>query len=142
MQELVGNTVREVWIDSETQQWLRFVCDEAIMDYQCVGDCCSETWIWSVVFSYTNFKPNLVVEVKELDLPVAVLSLVNKDGLARQDSDLVYAYRIVMKFGFIEIVFRNSSNGHYGGSLDLSTAGAPATVTWTKIDKDYTFGGD
>ena len=39
------------------------------------------------------------------------------DGRSRQKIDEAYGYKITTDKGHADIIFRNSSNGHYGGWL-------------------------
>jgi hypothetical protein len=43
-----------------------------------------------------------------------------EDGLCRQEYDQVYGYCLVTDGGVCEIVYRNSSNGYYGGFLRVN----------------------
>jgi hypothetical protein len=43
-----------------------------------------------------------------------------EDGKTRQDFDSLYGYGVVTDKGEGDIEFRNSSNGYYGGWLELS----------------------
>tara|TARA_R110000868_G_scaffold66014_3_gene196968 strand:- start:3348 stop:3761 length:414 start_codon:yes stop_codon:yes gene_type:complete len=75
------------------------------------GDCCSETWMENVTGT-KDLLNNEILEVKGTDLGEAPGT--------RQDYDQKYSFIIKTKKGNFEIEYRNSSNGYYGGSMDLA----------------------
>jgi hypothetical protein len=65
------------------------------------------------------------------------------DSHCRQEHDSFYGYALNTKAGTCTIVFRNSSNGHYGGSCELDSAIYPDIIykdisnlsDWTAYEK-------
>ena len=66
-------------------------------------------------------------------------------------SDVIkhYGYTVTTPMGYFDILFRNSSNGYYGGSLDLvddeegSWRDKPDSETkWEVVTKDWSADGD
>ena len=51
------------------------------------------------------------------------------DGRCRQEYDAAYGWKIATNKGYADIVFRNSSNGYYGGEINLmQTPSVAATI--------------
>lgn len=123
MKELIGHTIKEIWVN-EDQSILKFVTDQGELCYNAVGDCCSESWFADILFSYNFFKDSKVESVEEIQIPDFIDKLANKDGRTRQEYDQVYGFKITLeksssyRYGpgeSCDIIFRNSSNGYYGG---------------------------
>lgn len=107
---IVGRRIREIRV-AEGEHALRFDFNigEAVV-WTTEGDCCSESW-WSDGFSLNALRGGTVVSVRELDMPPNPVC----DVRTRQESDQVYGFEIVTDYGKSQFVFRNSSNGFYGG---------------------------
>jgi hypothetical protein len=143
MQELIGKEIKQVFVDAERQHWIRFVTNDGTFDYRVEGDCCSESWIWGVsglwyfncdgARTYTQ----KVTEIREVELPPWIQKQIAKDGLCRQDEDAVYSYCICAEYGgSIELEFRNSSNGYYGGEI-VGPETAPETMKWVEVPNTH-----
>ena len=115
MKELVGNTVKKVLIN-EGEHVLAFITDNEEYIYEAGADCCSETWFADILG--TNILiGNEVLSVEEISIDV--LDDYNaEDGRCRQDYDKVYGYKITTTKGYCDVIFRNSSNGYYGGWIE------------------------
>lgn len=108
MEKLIGKTIISIGIANDYER-ICFVTDEGQIDYITEADCCSETWFHELM-NVDALIGGKVAGVTELDLPAP------PDAL-RQDSDILYGYRIDTDKGSANLVFRNSSNGYYGGSI-------------------------
>ncbi len=154
MKELVGKKVLKIEIDSERQWYLRFTTDDEVICYVTCSDCCSESWVYALtglksILGYSSAK-----EIKEGDefysaeevrqsVPVIVkcLPVIERqhedDGKTRQNSDILYRYTLITtNYGFTDIEFRNSSNGYYGGSLEICDS-IPSDVVMVEVRDDY-----
>lgn len=143
MQELLGSIVNKMSVN-EDQSVLKFETDQGDKLFVAYGDCCSETWFADILIQ-NNFTGFRVIEVVDLELPNFVQKLIESDGRSRQEYDTVYGYRVKLKddrswqWSEIEIIFRNSSNGYYGGSVDFKES-LPSWVesnNWIEITKDW-----
>ncbi len=95
------------------------------------GDCCSESWFYSIdgvanllggpVVGFVDITPDWVDP---------------EDGLGRQDYDRVYCVGIVTTAGLCRVVYRNSSNGYYGGNL-RTTATLGESMTAPPLASDW-----
>ncbi len=95
------------------------------------GDCCSSSWFYSI----TGVAQLLGAQVTGFYEPdVADVNL--DDGLCRQEYDSAYGITLVTTKGECRIVYRNSSNGYYGGWISLATrrtkpaAGEETVADW------------
>lgn len=143
MKELLGVVVHKMSVN-EDESVLKFETDQGSKFFVAEGDCCSETWFADILIQ-NNFTGLRVIEVVDLELPNFVQKLIESDGRTRQEYDTVYGYRVKLKddktwqWSEIEIIFRNSSNGYYGGSVDFNTE-VPSHLdskNWTEITKDW-----
>lgn len=112
MAELVGRKISKVLLDSNAQEVLGFETDEGAIYYEAEGDCCSESWFADIV-NFPALDCATVSSVEALHLPQDP-----KDGRSRQEYDVVYGYLIRTDRGAATVIFRNSSNGYYGGWLE------------------------
>lgn len=123
MKDLVGATIKQVFVN-EDQHYLKFVTDKGEFVYFTGGDCCSESLFADILFSYDFFNKE-IVSVEELEVPEWVNHMAEKDGRTRQEFNEVYGYQLKTGyksiFGkqFCDIIFRNLSNGYYGGWCSL-----------------------
>lgn len=68
-----------------------------------------------------------MVECEELDIPEWLHVVIENDGRGRQESETVYGFKLTFNdlawkykgTDSMTIIFRNSSNGFYGGSVEL-----------------------
>lgn len=126
MANLIGKEIASVWIDKNEQHFLLFKTkDGEEFYYLADGDCCSESWfyeVWGIeaITMYHKWpQPPTVKDVLQMELPYHMHDMVERDDLGRQESDQIYGIKIVMTNWTcnIEILFRNSSNGYYGGCV-------------------------
>ncbi len=113
MKELIGSKVLDVEV-SDDEYYLKFTTDKGIFTYLADGDCCSESW-FSEILNLDFLVGHTVSDVEEVVLP----EYGQNDGHCRQESDIFYGFKLSTEAGNIDIVFRNSSNGYYGGSYSL-----------------------
>lgn len=146
MKELVGHTVKELYVN-EDQSLLKFVTDKATIVYYTEGDCCSECWFADILLGWEFFK-SPVVSVEETEAPEWVCRVASKDGRGRQEYEDVYGFQIKTgpyQNSTTDVIFRNSSNGYYGGWCALlenytedSFYGKKLnSAEWTQITDDW-----
>ena len=123
---LLGHHVKELRV-SQGEGALGFLLDNGqVVVWDTAGDCCSESW-WADGFSL-NALEGVVEEVIELKLPAP------DDGRTRQEEDEAYGFKIVTNRGKAQLVFRNSSNGYYGGWASEAFADPERIAGWRLID--------
>jgi len=116
MYELLNRIITKVLV-SDDQHRIQFVTDQGPINYFLEADCCSETW-FSDILNVSDIINSKVIEVSCLELP----DYDCYDGRSRQEVDEVYGYSIKTEKGSCEVIFRNSSNGYYGGDIHYTDA--------------------
>ena len=122
MKELIGKTITALRVN-EDQSILAFDHqDGSSTSYQTDGDCCSETWFADIT-GISALIGGTVAEVAEVEMQSI------DDGRTRQDEDEFYGVKLRTDKGIADIVYRNSSNGYYGGSIHLYQHTLPENMT-------------
>lgn len=136
-QGLEGRTILGLAV-SHDQHFLRFETEMGPLTFITEGDCCSETWFADVC----GVDALLGARILRID----VLPLPKKapvDGRCRKDIDKQYGVKFVTTKGWCDVIFRNSSNGYYGGWVEgpLEQEAPDARVlhpqVWTAITADW-----
>jgi len=122
MIELIGKTVTGLRVN-EDQSVLAFDHpDGTSTSYVTDGDCCSETWFADIT-GVAALLGGKVLEVESVDL------LTVDDKRTRQNEDQFYGVKLRTNQGMADIVYRNSSNGYYGGDIGLHSGALPEGMT-------------
>lgn len=109
MGDLIGKTVAALSINDD-QSVLVVTHDQGRCVYTTWADCCSETWIADIL-GVCNLIGQKVVAAEDVELEDV------DDGRTRQEYDQFFGIRLTTTRGYVDIVYRNSSNGYYGGDL-------------------------
>lgn len=131
MQELIGKLIKGIYI-SEGEEILAFDTDKGVIAYEVEGDCCSNSWFADIV-GVSAMIGGRVLEADSMGMPEGYNV---DDGRTRQEYDEAYGFKIITDKGYADIVFRNSSNGYYGGwcenigATDISNM-KPITDDWS-----------
>lgn len=101
--------------------------DTGIWCLATAGDCCSESW-WADIYSPKQVIGGKITEVRTIPLEVP------DDDRGRQEVDAAYGIGIRTTRGEGKFVYRNSSNGYYGGWCNLLPVDAvpPSAVEITE----------
>lgn len=110
MRKLVGHKVMGVFVSNDEEEMI-FVTATGAFRYRCDGDCCSYTWFADMV-GVRQLIGHTVTKAEEISVPVT-------DVRERSEQDQNYGIRLTTDGGVCDIVYRNASNGYYGGSIDL-----------------------
>lgn len=106
---LVGQTILKVAVSPDKYRIMFTLVSGAVECWEAFGDCCSQSWIEHVEM------PN------DLEKGARVLAVENVEHAATSISgwDVItyYGVKITTDRGYIDIDYRNSSNGYYGGWL-------------------------
>lgn len=114
---LLGRTVRQILIEPGEER-MRWLCEDGdTLDFIADGDCCSETWFADLI-GVESLIGRPITLAEHVDLPEPA------DGRTRQEYDQAYGFRVCTAKGCCDVVYRNSSNGYYGGDCDLLVNGA------------------
>ena len=154
MKELVGRRVDAIDVEKAKQEYIIFHTDTGPICYAALPDCCSETW-FADILGIERILGKVIGSVEEIEVTDFACRLIERDGRGRQESDKVYGISLGVAGGCgsgCEIVFRNSSNGYYGGCLsgpidipkergDSSAyASGHEQLEWERITKDWSAG--
>ena len=112
MEELIGRVVRALYV-SAGDGTMYFVTDGGVIAYETEADCCSESW-FADVLGVEALLGHRVLAVAIDELPDGYD---DSNARTRQEHDECHGYTITTAAGRTSIVFRNSSNGYYGGWL-------------------------
>lgn len=126
---LIGEKLLKIEVDKDHRQHLlRLTTDKNAYVFITIGDCCSETW-FADINGASLVIDKAITEVKELgiynidklhDEIKEEMSFYNvDDGRGRQEYDQAYSLIINTTGGTLNIIYRNSSNGYYGGEIFL-----------------------
>jgi hypothetical protein len=130
MKELIGKTITGLFVN-EDQSGLMFTHpDNEKTCYETYADCCSETWFADIT-GVSALLDSTVLEVENTDL------LETEDGRTRQEYDRFYGVKLKTTKGYVDIVYRNSSNGYYGGEIEYKAQGLPEGCELTPITDDW-----
>ena len=109
MKELEGRKVTGLLVNDD-QSTLVVETDQGDVIFDAYDDCCSETWFADIT-GVSALLGGTVLEAEDVELPEVV------DGRTRQEYDQFYGVKLRTDKGYADIVYRNSSNGYYGGNL-------------------------
>jgi hypothetical protein len=117
-EKLIGFVVKELYITTDKTAILLVGSDRENIEVRTVGDCCSDTWIEHCSVPRVPFK---IVSMREIEIDTDLPG-------TRQDVDRVYATEFhTENHEDLSIEYRNSSNGYYGGDLEVGIVeGIPA----------------
>lgn len=126
--ELVGRGVKGLWI-GEDDELLVFECIDGLVGYRVDGDCCSNSW-FSDITGVADIIGRNVIAVE--GIPLCEYDM---DQRERSEEDQAYGTRLVTESGTADIIFRNASNGYYGGWASLAEVQtldglSPITKDW------------
>lgn len=133
--ELVGANIDSIWVNSDQSQ-LVLVENAVAHVLTAEGDCCSHSWFEEVIgIPNITRQGSVIMDVFEIPLKTPA-------GLDA-DEEVFYGIAIRTNQGNATIVYRNSSNGYYGGTCLYSRQ----TVTeialrttkgeWKQLDDTY-----
>ncbi len=114
MAQLVGKTVTSVELNA-SKDYLRLrTAEGAALEFFAEGDCCSHSWIENME-NVASLLGGTVTDAEDVDVGDTIV----------EDEHSVYIKRYGVKLyvtgrpPFL-LEFRNSSNGYYGGSLEIT----------------------
>jgi hypothetical protein len=109
MEDLIGKTIKGLAISSD-QHVLEITHDEGTFLFATKGDAVTETWIADII-GVANLIGELVVDAQNVEVPTV------DDGRTRVGMDVFYGIKLETTRGYVDIVYRASSENGYGGNL-------------------------
>lgn len=129
-ENLIGKTVLAMKVADE---YLIITTETDKLKYAVSGDCCSESWFADIA-GLRSIVGKPVTAIKEPDL-----SQYNcDDGRGRQEEETVYGLNIHSDDSFCTVIFRNSSNGYYGGWMECPIGmKIPENIPFDSVDDSW-----
>ena len=123
MKRLVGKTIEKILIDKlNGENFIQFITNDGNFLYEAQGDCCSESWFADII-GVRNAIGSRVTQVE--DVKESCSTEEDSANRSRQEYDLIYSIKIHHTNGILDVIFRNSSNGYYGGGYAFVGKGIP-----------------
>ena len=120
IQGMVGAQIVALLVEADGQHFLAFAAkDGRVFVWDTTGDCCSESWFADIT-GIDALKASPIESVEEIEMPK-----ITDNSRTRQEYDVAYGYKIKTGHGYVDIVFRNSSNGYYGGWMRMAIVDTP-----------------
>jgi hypothetical protein len=128
---LIGKRIARIDVGGKEDLLLFVFADGRSVVWQTVSDCCSETWFADIT-GFDALIGGTVISAES----VPMRKPDHDDARTRQDEDEIYGIKIVTDKGRSLIEFRNSSNGYYGGNLEIARS-IPLQTRWRQIEADW-----
>jgi hypothetical protein len=119
-QALTGRRIDKIEVEPG-EEYIRFQTDAGPLAWITDGDCCSETWFADIV-GVKALLGATVTKVENVEIPEV------EDGRTRQEVDSFYGVSITTDRGVAKIIYRNSSNGYYGGDARPDAQHVPSKL--------------
>lgn len=116
MSGLVGRTIEAIYVGDDV---LCIDTDRGALGWRTEADCCSETWFADIIGTDTLIGGKVMSVADGTPPPDYNV----EDGRGRQECDDAYSVYIETDRGVGIVIYRNSSNGYYGGSLRVMPTG-------------------
>ena len=124
---LIGTTINQIAMN-DRHDIMRVTYDNVFVRFfETEGDCCSTSW-FEEIFNIDALIGGKVQAVEDIpDMPEAPNPL---------KEDQLYGIKVTTSKGTAKIVFRNSSNGYYGGYIQECTPKYCARVEFEPVTTD------
>lgn len=132
MEALVGKTISAIRVEAGENRLAFLTTGGDVIAYEAAGDCCSESWFADIT-GVDALILGTVAKAEMIDMPEPT------DGRTRQEYDSAYGIKLTTEKGIADIVFRNSSNGYYGGWItrDDNVTTVTDVASWKPILDDW-----
>jgi hypothetical protein len=103
----------------DTKMGIIFRLENENIYMECVPDCCSEAWVEHIE-NGDYLKDAIVLDCEDDTYGAFGVHVEESDPTysGRQDRDLKYFLKIKTTKGYVDIDYRNASNGYYGTDLN------------------------
>lgn len=134
MEGLKDKIIKEINVFGDYHDNIQFLTDGEQQCYNAYGDCCSSSF-FSEILNPQNILGQKITEVKEIDLEPGEAPI--RKGTSEDDHEQIYGIHITSEKGTCTIIFRNHSNGYYGGSIMSIHHDIPANTKIWNITEDW-----
>ncbi len=117
MNKLKNTIIKEINVFGDYHDNIKFVTDKGDICFHAYGDCCSNSF-FSDIWNAQNLIGEEVTEVEDIGLEPGEAPKRNAD---ENDNEQIYGIKITSQKGSCVVIFRNHSNGYYGGSIEDTT---------------------
>ncbi len=132
LEDLFGCRVTRLSVSYGEQDLVFWTENKGPIVYSTDADCCSETWFADIT-GVNALLGEVITTAEFVDMPGDI----PPDGRTRQDVDTYYGIKLTTPKGDVDITYRNSSNGYYGGSLTGPTDVVPEAGVLRDITDDW-----
>lgn len=129
MNELIGLKILKILINEDNSR-LAFITNKRMIYYAAQGECCSYSWFNDII----GVEALLDATVKSIER-----CSISSGRIEKEDDFILiqtYGYKIITNKGYADIIFRNYSNGFYGGFIEKLEI-LPNWHAMTPIEKDW-----
>lgn len=105
---------------SENSHELNFYTKDEHFIFEVEGDCCSSSWIESV--DLETLKGSTLLDIEGIEMEsewIYADSYKTENDHEEHDCLKYYSIKLKTSKGYVDIEFRNASNGYYGASCKL-----------------------
>lgn len=115
MKNLVGKTINRILIN-EDDTILAFDTDQGIVAFETYGDCCSSTWFDTINGVEALLGQTVLTheDMPDVKLPESRDQIGERHYIEEMEN---YGEKLTTIKGHVDIIYRNSSNGYYGGDI-------------------------
>lgn len=136
--KLIEKLVVGIEISNENN-FLRFKLADGEVVLYAAGDCCSLSW-FNDILGVDALLGGTIRAIESIEMPDPRSEEARKKEEKDGDYLAFYGYKITTDKGHVTLAFRNSSNGYYGGSIELADVYAQMlkdVKTWKPITDDW-----
>lgn len=121
---LLGRVVKKLYVSADDTRLAFELKTGSFLIWELYSECCSQTW-FADILGIKDLINSKIIDVTSW-FPDSV-----EDGRSLQEVERFYGIKIHHEKGITDIIFRNSSNGYYGGYLNN------APVLTKKLPDDF-----
>lgn len=137
---LVGKKVTKILMEPQQHEMMFETAEGTLVHFETEGDCCSESW-FAELLQVDQLLGHRVIDAYSTNM--ADISTNPEDGNSRQEVDSIYSFQLATTGGECTVIFRNSSNGYYGGVLHVREGVVgdqwdSTKSSWAEITDDWT----
>lgn len=125
---LIGKTITMVTASLDLELMEFFDVSGEVFRFSTVIDCCNSVW-FNHVSGLDSLIKSTVLEVRQ--------SQWNEVATTEQEEDTACFWTFITTHGYFDLEVRNSSNGYYGGGIELVSIGKSMDHNLVKIEEDF-----
>lgn len=129
MNMLEGQRIKQINISEDS---LFITTNKGTHKFRIEGDCCSHSYFHEFL-NVNQMLTWVAKSVEEIDMPEVPIEEYGE----YEESILAYGYKFHTEGGYGIVVFRNSSNGYYGGYMEYDGLVDPSTIEGKELKEDW-----